>query len=61
MKKSLNRKNAEHERPRRLTLSRETIQVLADPALLQRAKGGTGVQNTYDPISQTTTEGTGCP
>lgn len=28
------------EKPRRLTLNRETIQVLDDPALLERARGG---------------------
>ena len=48
------------EKPRRLTLSRETIQILNDPALLQLAEGGNGAQATYDPVSQTTTEGTGC-
>lgn len=60
MKKNLTGKNAERERPRRLTLSRETIQVLADPSLLQQAQGGTDAVQTFYPLSQTTTEGTGC-
>lgn len=56
MKKNLNRKNAERERPRRLTLSRETIQILNAPSLLELAQGG-----THDPVlSGTGTEGTGC-
>lgn len=58
MKKSLKK---EGERPRRLTLSRETIQILHDPSLLALAEGGTGSPvKTYDPLSGTGTENTGC-
>lgn len=61
MKKNLTRHNAERERPRRLTLSRETIQILNDPSLLERARGGTVAGDTYDPVlSGTGTENTGC-
>lgn len=60
MKKNLNRKSVESGKPRRLTLSRETIQTLADPSLLALAQGGTEVE-TFNPGSGTTTEGTGCP
>lgn len=59
MKKSL-KQNVKREGPRRLTLSRETIQVLAGP-LLHLAEGGTGAGDSYNPIlSGTTTENTGC-
>lgn len=35
------RKDEEQKRqPRRLSLNRETIQILDDPALLERARGG---------------------
>ena len=60
MKKNLTRNNAERERPRRLTLSRETIQILNDPSLLELAQGGTGTGASYDPVSGTGTENTGC-
>lgn len=60
MKKNLTRNNAERERPRRLTLSRETIQILNDPSLLELAQGGNGTGASYDPVSGTGTENTGC-
>jgi hypothetical protein len=44
VKKSQN-KPGEKEKPRRLTLSRETIQLLNDPSLLDLVKG-LGVQTT---------------
>lgn len=44
MKKSQS-KPGEKEKPRRLTLSRETIQLLNDPSLLDLVKG-LGVQTT---------------
>jgi len=34
------KKRTVEDKPRRLTLSRETIQVLDEPALLEHAKGG---------------------
>lgn len=43
----------EGEKPRRLTLHRETLQLL-DPAELKRAEGGS------DTYSSTTTENTRC-
>lgn len=55
MKRNL-KKTEEKERARRLTLHRETIQILDDPLLLALARGGTVAR---DP-SGTTTEGTGC-
>jgi hypothetical protein len=54
VKKNLTR---EEKKPRRLILSRETIKLLSDPALLAAARGGNLV-----PIGETTTERpTGCP
>jgi hypothetical protein len=50
MKKSQN-KPGEKEKPRHLTLSRETIQVLNNPALL---KAGGGTLQDQDPIVATT-------
>jgi hypothetical protein len=58
MKKSQS-KPGEKEKPRRLTLSRETIQLLDDPARLKLAGGGSGNGETYYP-SLTTTENTMC-
>ena len=49
MKKNL--KTREEKKPRRLTLSRETIKLLDDPALLRTARGG-----DLEPIGDTTTE-----
>jgi hypothetical protein len=43
------------ERPR-LTLSRETIHVLNDPALLEQARGG-----ALDLVGTATTRGDTCP
>jgi hypothetical protein len=34
------KKRTAEDKPRRLTLSRETIQILDEPALLTQAKGG---------------------
>lgn len=39
MKKNLKKRDA--EKPRRLTLSRETIKLLTDPKLLEQVAGGT--------------------
>jgi hypothetical protein len=56
MKKSLETRE-EKKKPRRLILSRETIKLLDDPALLRTARGGTFVG-----LGETTTERpTGCP
>lgn len=58
MKKNLKTRE-EQKKPRRLTLSRETIQLLSDPALLRTARGGTFVGIG---LGETTTERpTGCP
>ena len=56
MKKSP--ENQREKKPRRLTLHRETIQLLEDPALLEAARGGTYEaargQTTTVPITQCT-------
>jgi hypothetical protein len=41
MKKNRTKDQEPRRKPRRLTLSRETILVLQDPALLELARGGT--------------------
>jgi hypothetical protein len=40
MKKNRERDQDQKQKPRRLTLSRETIKVLDEPALLELARGG---------------------
>lgn len=40
MKKNKTKDQEQNRRPRRLSLSRETIQVLDDPTLLELARGG---------------------
>ena len=40
MKKNRTQDQEQKQKSRRLSLSRETIQVLNDPALLRRARGG---------------------
>lgn len=49
-------------KPRRLTLSRETIQVLNDPALLELARGGRVQQqgSHVDSCDTSTVSDTGC-
>lgn len=37
-----NLKTQEEKKPRRLTLNRETVKLLDDPALLRTARGGDG-------------------
>ena len=56
MKKKLNQQRNQ-EKPRRLTLSRETIKHLEDPALLEAVQGGT---DTYVAAATTTEKPTGC-
>lgn len=51
-----NKEEKKERKPRRLTLNRETIQILDDPALLELAKGG-----LMDPaFAKTSMTGTQC-
>lgn len=62
MKKNLKKKDAERERPRRLVLSRETLQLLSDPSLLT-VGGGTlndGVVATTSTVSGDVPTDGGC-
>jgi hypothetical protein len=43
-------KKDKEDKKRRLTLSRETIQILDDPTLLELVRGGTGSQFRICPI-----------
>jgi hypothetical protein len=46
MKKNQERNKEQNKKLRRLTLSRETIQVLDDPALLLAVQGGFEIRST---------------
>ena len=47
MKKYDMRAEEQKQKPRRLSLSRETIRLLADPALLELARGGWPTDGTH--------------
>jgi hypothetical protein len=49
------RKKDKKETPRRLMLSRETIQILDQPSLLELARGGDGEPCPTDSVTKPTT------
>ena len=48
MKKNKTKDQEQKRKPRRLSLNRETIQILDDPALLEPARGGTEVVSEFE-------------
>jgi hypothetical protein len=54
MKKNKTKGQEQKRKPRRLSLNRETILVLNDPALLELARGGTGYNSHLNTDCPTT-------
>ena len=56
MKKNMMKSPEQKRKLRRLSLNRETILVLNDPALLELARGGADVGDGSQPCSATTSQ-----